>query len=62
MDNIYRKNPLNLITDRGNNDIDRLEDTSYCPVCNKKMHILTANDIPSYVCLTHNISFPVKDE
>ncbi len=57
-----RKNPLTANTvETGQNTTSNLLDTSFCPVCNKKMNVLTANNVPSYVCLEHRISFPVKD-
>lgn len=58
---ILRKNPLTAGLESGQNTTSLLLDASFCPVCNIKMNILTANNIPTYVCMTHRVSFPVKD-
>ncbi len=39
-----------------------LESVEKCPICAKAMQILSANKIPSYVCLADRISFPTKDD
>ncbi len=60
---VIRKNPLTAgLLEKGSNTTSNLLDSSFCPVCNTKMKILTANGIPSYVCLAHTINLPVKDQ
>ena len=39
-----------------------LDSVDKCPICSKQMKVLSANSIPSFVCLEHRISFPTKDE
>lgn len=67
MTHVHRLNPL-LDTNSDsakNKEIahhNSLDSVDKCPICSKQMKVLSANGIPSFVCLDHRISFPTKDE
>lgn len=47
--------------EKGNNSINHIEDTSFCPVCNAPMEFIYANNVPSNICFKHNVNLPNKD-
>lgn len=65
MNKTKRVNPFELSAAKEKEAVtaghNALESVEHCPVCAKQMRLLTANNIPSFVCLAHRISFPTKD-
>lgn len=41
------------------NSLDSVEN---CPICEKRMQVLSCNGIQSFVCREHRIALPTKDE